>query len=243
MPDTTIRSDRAPRLRASLEVAASVATVAACIVLIWVGVTKRAPTAGAQRPAIKVPTEPVVLGGSPIRGSKGAKVAIIEYSDFQCPYCSQFSREILPVLEAEYVVTGKVLLAFRHLPLANHPLAPKAAEAAECAGRQGKFWEMHDRLFAVPMQLEEASLRDKAKATGVGLPDFESCLAGQASARVSDDLASAKALGIGGTPAFLLGTVAGEDSVRVRQVLTGARPVAEFRKAIDGLLEGKVAAR
>ena len=105
------------------------------------------------------PKDPLPLEGAAIRGNRSATVAIVEYSDFKCPACGQFATGTLPAIERRYVDTGKVLLAFRQYPMDRRPLAQKAAEAAICAGDQGKFWEMHDQLFAHQGRLEETSLR------------------------------------------------------------------------------------
>jgi protein-disulfide isomerase len=83
-----------------------------------------------------------------VQGASSAPVTIVEYSDFQCPYCARYSTETYPEIKAQYIDTGKVRYMFRHFPLSFHSEAELAAQAAECAGEQGKFWEMHDTLFA-----------------------------------------------------------------------------------------------
>jgi hypothetical protein len=118
---------------------------------------------------------PVSLAGATLQGSPSAKVAVIEYLDFECPYCGKFARETLPALDAGYIRTGKVLLAVRHYPLPNHQLAVKAAEAAECAGEQGKFWEMHLRLFQEPRNLHDRVLLSHAQPLADS-SRFEACL-------------------------------------------------------------------
>jgi protein-disulfide isomerase len=140
--------ERLARWRSILDIIAAVSmTLAAIVMILWVARSYvRRPHVVQVEPA--PPTEPVALEGAELRGDRGAGVAIIEYSDFQCPSCGHFARESLPVIDRLYVQPGKVLLAFRHFPISDlHPFAFAAAEAATCAGRQGQFWNMHDLLF------------------------------------------------------------------------------------------------
>jgi thiol-disulfide isomerase/thioredoxin len=114
-------------------------------------------------------------------------VTIVEFSEFQCPFC----RRVLPALrQVEERYRGRVRLVFRHFPLARHKEAPKAAEAAECARDQGRFWEMHDRLFANAEQLKPADLKGHARAIGIDGPAFDACLdSGRHAERWKRDLA------------------------------------------------------
>ena len=143
----------------------------------------------------------------------------------------------MPTLEDKYLKTGKVLLAFRHLPLESiHPFAQKAAEAAECAGRQDRFWEMHDQLFRDPRQLSESGIRAGARVLNLEPSKFSLCLDGQATDKVKADAASARRLGVTSTPAFLFGTVQTDRRIKVLQRISGARPVGEFQAILDSLL-------
>jgi protein-disulfide isomerase len=163
---------------------------------------------------------------------------IIEFSDFQCPFCAKFSQETFPALKNQYVDKALVKFAFRHLPLTRiHPRAWQAAEAAECGARQSKFWTMHDQLFANPSRLEETDLRTYARSSGLDLRLFNSCLAGEARDRVTWDSQSAQTLKISGTPSFLIGVLQSDGRVKVQHVLSGAAPLAEFAKALDPLLK------
>jgi hypothetical protein len=126
--------------------------LATCVFLVWANSNKIWP------PGASVPTAPQSLEGAALKGDPKAPVVIIEYSDYQCPFCAKSERETLPELDQKYIGTGQVQLAFRHHPLSRlHPFATQAAEAAVCAGRLGKFWEMHAALFADPKQLDWAS--------------------------------------------------------------------------------------
>jgi protein-disulfide isomerase len=162
---------------------------------------------------------------------------MIEFSDFQCPYCAVFARSTLPVLERDFIQTGRVLFAFRNLPLRSiHPLAQGAAEGAACAGQQGKFWEMHNSLFSDQRHLDQTSLLRRADAIQLHASTFASCLNGGATDVIQEDESAAQALGIDGTPTFFLGTLLADGRVRVLNVLTGARPVLEFEGSLTALL-------
>ena len=236
MNPNSVDKDKLGRLRDLLE---SVATL--LMVVVAAGLVYRllvTPAAGRERAEVQpeLPAELLSLEGATLRGNPKARVALIEYSDFQCPYCGVFARETFPSLDAEYVSTGKVLIAFRHFPLRSmHPLAAKAAEIALCAGAQGRFWEMHDRLFA-EKQLDEASLRGVATGLGVDNTAFGDCLAGQKSATVSADEASGKKLGVTGTPTFFVGVIENNGRVRVTDRIAGAASEAQFKASLKKAL-------
>lgn len=134
-----------------------------------------------------------------IRGNKNAKVTIVEYSDIQCPFCSRYHETMLQVMKN---YPDKVRWVFRHFPLESiHPYARKAAEAAECAGEQGKFWEYTDKLYANQSSLNTEYLSIAAKELGLNVGKLESCLSsGKMAAKVSSDLQQGQDLGVKGTP-------------------------------------------
>jgi len=135
----------------------------------------------------------------PQRGPTSAPVTIVEFSDFQCPYCGRFTP-VLKQLLAAYPT--QVRLVYEYFPLSSiHPNAQKAAEAAVCANNQGKFWEMHDTLFAEQSSLEIQALKEKAERLGLDAKQFDECLdSGAASAAVAADVTAGQRLGIGSTP-------------------------------------------
>lgn len=140
--------------RSVLDALASILMIAAAVTLIAAGVRLRSNGArSAGRAEVPLPDQPISLDGAKVKGNATAPVALIMFSDFQCPFCAGFASETLPELEREYVATGHVVIAFRHFPLDNHPLALKAAQGAECAEQQGRFWDMHDRMFHAPQHL------------------------------------------------------------------------------------------
>lgn len=160
-----------------------------------------------------------------IRGNKNAKVTLLEYSDFQCPFCQRHN----PTLDQLITQYGDdVRVVFRHFPLNSiHPQAQKAAEASECAAEQGKFWEMHDLMFANQSALDVTSLKGYAKTLGLSQSQFDSCLdTGKYASKVNQHASEAQAAGITGTP----GTFVND------QLVKGAYPVATFQQIIDSML-------
>ncbi len=147
----------------------------------------------------------------------------------------------MPQIESEYIKTGKVKYVVLDFPLESiHKTAFKAAEAARCAGDQGKFWEMHDRLFANQQTLAPTNLPQHAQALELDVPKFQQCLdSGKYVAVIRKDLAEGQQAGVTGTPGFFLGLTNPNDSkVKTLRVLKGAQPYPAFQAAIDDLLSG-----
>ena len=166
----------------------------------------------------------VVEAKGPSRGPADAKVTIVEFSDFECPYCSRAEESVTQVLEK---YAGKVRVVYRHFPLSFHPHAQKAAEAAACAEAQGKFWEMHKQLFANQQKLGVEELKAHAAAVGLDAPKFAACLDGATTkAQVDADQKAGADLGVNGTPAFFING----------KVLSGAQPFEAFQQIIDAEL-------
>lgn len=142
------------------------------------------------------------ITGSPVKGAPMAPITIVEYSDFQCPYCSA-ARPLLERLLREH--EGKVKLVFKHFPLSMHPRAVHAARAAEAAKLQGRFWEMHDLLFEHQHELDDADLERYAEMTGLDVERFKADLASDATqARVDADRAEGEGFGVEGTPSIFV---------------------------------------
>jgi protein-disulfide isomerase len=166
----------------------------------------------------------IEVGGAPSKGPKNAKVTIVTFSDFQCPFCSRVN----PTMEEiEKTYKGKVRIAFKHLPLPFHDNAQVAAEAALAAHAQGKFWEMHDKLFANQGALDRASLETYAKDLGLNVAQFKAALdSGKYADYVKQDAALASRVGANGTPAFFING----------KLLSGAQPFPAFKQMIDEAL-------
>lgn len=221
-----------------LDAAASLAAITAAILLLWLtfsGPRRLVPLKAQSESAI--PDQPVRLDGVHMEGARDAQVAILEFSDFACPFCATFARETLPALRREYIGVGSVRFGLQHLPLGLHSQAGPAAAAAECAAQEGRFWPMHDRLFVDSRALDVSGLADAARAVGLDPGRFSRCLAdGRTAARVHEDAASAHALGVTGTPSFMVGVVDSGGRLRVRRRLNGAQPFSVFKEVLDGLL-------
>jgi len=179
------------------------------------------------------------LEKAPYLGEKNAKVTLVEFTDYQCPFCARHASQVLPQIVSEYVKTGKLKYAVRHFPLESmHPAAAKASEAALCAGEQGKFWEMHYRLLADPRALAATNLSEYAGELKLELAGFQRCLeSGKYLAKVREDLAEGQQAGVNGTPSFFLGlTGAVPARLQATMMLEGAQPFLAFKEAIDSLL-------
>ena len=188
-------------------------------------------------PAALVPVLPVSIAGAPTKGAADAALVVVEYADFECPYCGDFARRTLPVVEQHYIATGRVRWVFKHLPLQEiHPRAMMAAVAAECAGQQGRFWVVHDRLFNDQQHLDDASLLAAAKIAGVDSDRFQACVQGPGGIKVRQEAALARSQGYSGTPTFLIGWFEGPDLVKVERVISGTRDAAAFAAILDAML-------
>jgi protein-disulfide isomerase len=193
------------------------------------------------RERVGIPMRGVVLGteDSPFKGAPDARVTVVEFSDYQCPFCGRYVRETFPQIDEAYIKTGKVKYVFRDFPLERiHPEAAKAAEAARCASESGKYWEMHDRLFAHQKTLGTKDLPQHAQALGVNGPAFEQCLdSGKYAAKVRQALNEGRLAGVRATPTFFIGlTRPGDGKITAAAVLQGAQSFAAFQEAIEKLL-------
>ena len=184
------------------------------------------------------PVARVSLANSPMLGKAQAPVTIIEFSDYQCPFCRRFFQTTLPTLKAEYVDTGKVRYIFRDFPIDRiHPQARKAAEAAQCAGEQNKYWEMHDLLFQNQSALKVENLQAYARSLDLEATAFDACLEqGKYAAEINTDYADGSAAGITGTPSFFIGKTGPNETIE-GTLIRGAQPLSVFRQEIDRLLE------
>jgi protein-disulfide isomerase len=166
--------------------------------------------------------------GSPAKGGPaGAPITIVEFSDFQCPFCGRVNPALAKVRET---YGDKVRIVFRQFPLSIHPQAPKAAEASLCAADQGKFWEYHDALFADQQKLGVPDLKAKATALALDQAAFDACLdGGSKAAKVAKDMEDGTKAGVSGTPALFVNG----------RFLNGAVPFEELAKVIDDELARK----
>lgn len=191
------------------------------------GQERGTPTvAASQAPSPTAPpVEDVSVAGQPTRGPDNAKVTIVEFLDFECPFCKRYNDETLPRIEATY--GDKVRFVVRNFPLAIHPAAEKAAEAGECAYAQGKFWEYHDLLFKNQSALDVDSLKRYARDLQLDGARFDTCLdGGEGAAQVSQDVGEGDRVAVSATPTFFVNG----------HRLVGAQPYEQFKSAIDAAL-------
>ena len=177
-----------------------------------------------------------IENNDPVYGDANAEVSVVEFSDFQCPFCARAATGFVASLKASsYVANGDVNLIFKHFPLNSiHPYAQKAGEAAECANRQDKFWEYHDLLFLNQAALDITSLKSYAVQVGLNTNDFNSCLDNdEAKSEVIKETAQATSSGGRGTPY----TVITKDGEGVG-FISGACPYSVFETAIEATLAG-----
>jgi len=183
------------------------------------------------------PISSVSVRGETFRGDSGARVAIIEYADFECPYCGEYERKVFPQILSEYIAIGKVKYFYRDLPLPMHARAFPAARAARCAGEQGKYWEMHDSLFAKQNALSAPALLDRAQTLGLDRAKFTECQSSEKyAADIQKNLSDAQNMQIEGTPTFFIGVVESGGDVTIKKRFQGAAPFDVFKTQLDALL-------
>ena len=170
---------------------------------------------------LEPPRQKIATAGSPSQGPASAPIEMVEFSDFQCPFCYRAHPTVKQVLST---YGSKIRFVYRNYPLPTHPNAHPAAEAAQCANEQGKFWEYHDRLFADQTKLDDSDLKASAAALGLDTAKFNACFdSHKYKARVDADTQAGNEAGVNGTPAFFING----------RMLSGAQPFDEFKKVID----------
>ena len=170
---------------------------------------------------LEPPRVAVGVDDDPAKGPAGAPITIVEFSDYQCPYCGRAEEVVKQILDT---YKDKVRLVYRDFPLPMHPYAPKASEASQCANEQGKFWEYHDALYADQSKLSLTDLQATAERLGLKTDTFKTCLeSGKYTAEVSKDVADGQKAGVGSTPSFFINGIP----------VTGAREYSAFTEIID----------
>lgn len=185
--------------------------VAAAGATLWAALSTTAgrsagPSASGPPPTAVPPRIPLEI--AEIIGSRSANVAVVEFGNFLCEYCRAFARGAFPALKEKFVKTDRVMFGFvQVLGAPATPLATSVAEAAECAGRQGRFWEFHDALFSEPVARDAVVIRQAAAASGLGFADFDSCVSARSRSRIAAQTSLGYELGIQATPTFIIGRV------------------------------------
>lgn len=201
------------------------------MILLYLGVLLLgADLARAQQQPTPQEVVAYITRDGPARGKEKAPVTLIEFSDFQCSFCWRFWKETLPLINEKYIQTGKVRFLYHHFAILGKP-STLAAQAAECANAQGKFWPYHDKLFSqttTPLAFTEGKLKEYAKEIGLEAGPFNHCVeTAKYANKVEAETAMTALLGIRGTPGFLLN----------EQFLAGAQPFSVFAAAIENELK------
>lgn len=194
-------------------------------------IEKKSPAQPAKR---QRPTSATVTleKDRPVMGADDAPVTVVEFTDYQCPYCRRFTQTTFPLLKRDFIDTGKVRWVVHDLPLAFHKNARKARQSVHCANEQGKFWEMRDMLFKNSANLENEHLHNYAEQIGLDVTAFDGCLASDRHLQEMDkDSAEAKRVGITGTPSFVIGKPKGNQLSG--KLVIGAQPLNVFKAAIE----------
>lgn len=239
MSSTVGNAERIVRgMRSVLDVVATIVMLSAsAAVLVWFlrsGPTPEFP----EKDAVAAPNVEIEIGSAPTLGRASAPLVMLLFSDFECPFCRRFAEDILPLLRAEFVDTGKLNLAFLHLPLVSiHSNAAPAANLSTCAQRTGQFWHVHDQLFKEP--LTKTRVLQIGTSMGLEAPQLTLCTAPDINDQVQRDVESARRAGIRTTPSVLLGHRSASGAVRVQAAISGARPYGEFKATIRRLLPSR----
>ncbi|MBL8015258.1 MAG: thioredoxin domain-containing protein [Candidatus Doudnabacteria bacterium] len=245
--ETVITLDIKPLLQPVATIIASI-IIAAAIMLSGGTVKTGTTTAGTTSSAAANPPAAVTTGSTsidddPILGNRDtAKVAIVEFSDYECPFCQRFWEQTLPQIKSTYIDSGEVVLVYRDLPLTSiHPNAQRYANAVNCALDQGgntAYFNMHDAVFAAVNngELSNSKLGDLAAGIGLNKTDLESCItSNKYDAEINADSSAGAAAGINGTPGFIVGTLNADGTVS-GDIISGAQPFSAFEAAISKYL-------
>ena len=181
------------------------------------GENRKMPEIGSRK------VEGVTAGSNPIKGNVNAPVLMVEFSDFQCPYSKKFYQQAFPQIVKEYISTGKVKFAYRDLPLGFHAQAKSAAIAARCAGKQGKYWQMFDKIISAS-SLDQEALKKYAQELSLNMKVYEDCLAKDGfKEELEADIKDAAKYGVSGTPGLFING----------RFISGAYPFETFKKIIE----------
>ena len=235
------------QLRAIVDLTSSIAMGVAALTLVWLTLSGRDEQARDEQVRIRRPASPSVedirhlslvttLDGVPATGRRDSLIALIEFGDFQCPFCGRFARDVFSQVQRELIDTGKVEYAFRSFPLEHlHAVALPAAIAADCAGRQGRFWEMRAFLYANQADLPKAVWLKPPVHVGLNTGELLNCTKKSDESRIRSDIAEGSRLGVMSTPTVLIGEKLPDRSVRVTGRLRGAGTFQALKEGLEKL--------
>lgn len=223
------------RLKSTLDFTSTLAILATCGLIWWrVGTPVVSEAGGTRTQDVEAASGESSLT-SFAQGSATAPLALLAFTDFECPFCARFAHDVYPKLLQTYVSQGRLRYDLRHYPLESiHTDAVAAGTALECAGTRGRYWQMHDLLFGRPTELSHPQLLAHASSLGLSRDMFEQCLQ-SAPERIKTDQREAARLGVNSTPTFFLGQLR-DGHVVLRQRINGAATYAVFSAAIEDAL-------
>ena len=221
----------APRRSGLVDSVATIAMLASSGIILWYALAPRPRQTSPQ--AIELTTDRVPLGAVQTVGASTAPVGMIEFADYQCPFCVRFAKSVFPQIKATYVDSGLVRFEFRNFPLPIHPLADDMAVAGLCLTKSRDFMSAHDFLFASASGFTKKWLPDAATALGLTSRALEACSEDPAStAYVDQDVELARKLGVDATPTFIIGRLLGAQ-MQVIGAVVGAGEFKDFAKLLD----------
>ena len=188
-------------------------------------------------PKVAAPVNVPIEADDPVLGDKQAKIAIVEFTDYECPFCESYHSETFPQIKKAYVDTGKVQYILRDFPLGFHDQAKPAAIAANCAGQQNAYWKMNDILFTKQAELGKDLYTQSAESLGLNMDQFLSCLKrDEQEQEVTADLTYGQQIGINGTPTFFVGRIR-EGQLANAKEIGGAQGMEVFEEILETLLK------
>ena len=224
------------QLRSWLDLLTTLAMGAVAVILLWRMVVTAAPGGKTEKFSavenLQTLGLPLSLDQVHTQGSPLAPVVMIEFADFECPFCARFRLQSLDKLLQEFVAGGRVQFGFRHTPLKMHSLARPAAQASECADRQGKFWEAHDYLFNNQARLGVALWMKPGSGLNLDAVRFEECMAEPELPRVEADLLEASRFKIEATPTFVIGKRTNDGRILAHTRINGNQAYEVFKQAL-----------
>jgi protein-disulfide isomerase len=222
--------------------------IAAALASLWIAITGRPIVSllvKADPPVLPPPQIPAVQSAEGLRtlipkileGDAAAEMVLLEFSDFECPFCGRFFRETYKPLVEQFVSTGKVRYGFKHFPLGIHTQAIGAAAASECARFQNRFWDMHHKLFSQQSLLGRSALENHAESLNLNVIQFKACLDSPDSTQmVREDYREARRLGLTSTPTFMIGRIADDGYLSLQTRINGAQDLSVFQKVLNEAL-------
>ena len=224
------------RVKLILDIVASIVMIGVSVTLVGLAVARNGTVRSSSPTEPPLPSVPVSLDGTRLVGDPAAKAVVIAYLDYECPYCGRFERDTWPTVRERYVDSRKLLFAVHHYPLAElHTSALDAAEMAECAGDQGKFWEAHSLLLENTTRVKELTPLVLSKELRLDRRALVTCLQQPGERRILQGVEAAKPLKVGGTPTFFFGVVVSPGTARITSRMEGAVSFSQFEDRLNKL--------